>query len=260
MFALNNISDFFIKGFNMISRTLWTATLWLCNMNQFIGGAVVPPQLPQPTVHPAVLIQMTPQSFSSANTTVGQTTTTTSQQLSEHTVHIKCPDIHLPNMSHMFEGIKSTSNTVKSWLWDNKWSITASIAVCAYGATIYKLRQINQMLQQSSSWCTWKEIVPLGHLATSGSQDLLEQLQFDIHKKYYHAFDAQNTNAVHALFLQDTNLEMEQLDLYLSWYEFYKTIHISKFLPFKYLPEIIHERKARLQFVIDLFIKWYLKQ
>lgn len=246
----------------MISRTLRSIALYTCCSMLLIQASLPPqqPTYPYPSFQPNIYV--IPQNSASANPIMSSTqaTTTSVHHCVEHTVSVKCPDIHLPTMSSMFENMASTGSTLQSWLWSYKWNIAAVVAVYAYCATYYQLRQTNNMLQKSDSWCIWKEITPLGHLVITIPHDLRQQLQFDIHKKYYRALDAQNNQTAHTLFLQDTSLEMELLDSYLALHDFYHAMHMNKFLPFKYTPEVIHERKARLQFVIDLFIKWHLQQ
>lgn len=249
----------------MLSQKLLSTMLICCSATTLIGGAHLPSQQSQPTYPPYQPITnnyYTSQATASSNPTMvsSQTSCMDVHHLVEHRINIKCPDIHLPTMTCMVDNITTATSSIQSWLWNNKWNIAAVALIYTYTKEFYRLQQINHMLQQSYVWCAWKEITPLGHLVASPSNDLLQQLQIDIHKKYYQSLDAQNAQSVHALFLQDTNEEMVQLNTYLSMYEFYQTIHMHKLLPFKYSPAIIQERKARLQFVIDLFIKWYLQQ
>lgn len=242
----------------MIYRTKWSIILYFYCFTQLIHASCPTP--PSTTINNNYYGGTTAHSSSSPTMVSTQTTTTNVHHSVEHVLSIQWPSMHLPTISSIWDHATTTSITIQSWLWNNKWNLCATIAICTYCATYYQVRQTNSLLQKPDSWCMWKEITPLGHLALTISQDLQQQLQHDIHKKYYRMIDSQNSQTIHALFLQDTSSEMQLLDTYLSLYDFYRTIHLSKALPFQYTPEIIHERKMRLQFVIDLFVKLYLQE
>lgn len=124
----------------------------------------------------------------------------------------------------------------------------------SYIWVLYQIRFTCLLIKQHNAWCNWKAVVPLHHLQISLREDLLVQLKFDIGKKYatqnlgYARYD------VSTFFIQDIHTELENLNTYLKWYEIAHKIYCTRFFNFPFDIQNIEEKKARLHFILDLFM------
>ena len=151
---------------------------------------------------------------------------------------------------------KNISNIFQShWL-----KIIIGTTVASYIWILYQIRFTCLLIKQHNSWCNWKSVIPLNHLQLSDHEDLFSQLKFDIGKKY-----AQQ-NILHArcdfatVFIQDVHAELNNLNTYLNWYETIQTIYCSRFFNFPFDCATIEDKKARLHFILDLFMTTQAKK
>lgn len=195
-----------------------------------------------------------------------QHTNTTVHHEVSHKVHhdvehkIVLPSMPSPDFTSATNSIQKAITTVRSWLISHKWYIASGIIAGIYCNIYYQLTSIKNILEQHGAWCLWKQAIPLSHLATTTKEDLLQQLQFDMHKKYYRTLPHINQQTLHTLFFQDIEKEQKMLQTYTNIYTFCKTTHSTRIFPFSLQPQEIEQRQARLEFVIDLFLTWYAHQ
>ena len=70
-----------------------------------------------------------------------------------------------------------------SLLLDNKLKAFGVAACSCYAWATYRIHCANKILSSHDSWCNWKSVVPLQHLALTQYQDLICQLNMDLQKK-----------------------------------------------------------------------------
>jgi hypothetical protein len=136
-------------------------------------------------------------------------------------------------------------------------TIFATLVFSSYVWINYQLRQTNQLLQEHNSWCNWKSSVPLAHLQLTDGQELLEQLKIDFYKKYALKTDDIDSCNYILLFVNDIKHELKLLENYACWQKLLKTIWCQKLFYFPCDLTVIEEKKTRLLFIFDFFMKWY---
>ncbi|MFA5998580.1 MAG: hypothetical protein WC747_01000 [Candidatus Babeliales bacterium] len=147
----------------------------------------------------------------------------------------------------------------------SKFKLIAMGLLSSYALAAYKLHLVHQLIESPDVWCNWKEVVALSHLVASPYEDTIKQLHIDIAKKYFslslteqslkeQSLKESNQSA-HGLFLQEIKEEINLLKNYLWWSSAIKTLHCSGCF---YIVDacVIQEKLARLNFMVDIFIKW----
>ena len=155
------------------------------------------------------------------------------------------------------EALQKHFNATTSSILSHQKTIFATLIFSSYVWINYQLRQTNQLLQEHNSWCNWKSSVPLAHLQLTDGQELLEQLKIDFYKKYALKNDDIATCNYILLFVNDIKHEMKLLDNYFYWQKLIKTIWCQKLFYFPCDISVIEEKKTRLLFIFDFFMKWY---
>jgi hypothetical protein len=148
-------------------------------------------------------------------------------------------------------------NSSSQWVKDHALEISTVAAVLGYGFVLYQIRKAKLLISNHDAWCNWKSVVPLSHLQNATQQDLLSQLKIDLYKKYALTQENASTCDYTMLFLNDIKNEIVLFDLYLNWYRATKTVACDKLFWFSYDLSIIESKKARLFFILDLFMAWY---
>ncbi|HSW75586.1 MAG TPA: hypothetical protein VLG50_00935 [Candidatus Saccharimonadales bacterium] len=153
---------------------------------------------------------------------------------------------------------ESTYTSVQNIFGIGKYKLCALAVISAYGIASYKLYLGNQLLESHEAWCNWKEVISLSHLVTSPYEDTIKQLMIDIQKKYFSLSGKEPAQSMYALFFKDVQEEIDLLKNYLWWSNNIKTLHCSGCF---YLQEscVLEEKIARLNFMIDIFIKWQVE-
>lgn len=180
-----------------------------------------------------------------------------------HTVAVELPDIGLSDFKkYLTDQYDSSKNQCSSLLQsmgntiiEHKWKLIALTLAASYAAIVYKIYNIEQLLQKHNSWCNWKTAIPLQHLMLTQTTDLISQLNFDMYCKYGMIIkNMSDTSTIPDLFLHDLQEEINLLQLYTSLLNIASTLHCTRLFYFKYSIDIIEEKRARLTFVYNLFM------
>jgi hypothetical protein len=140
---------------------------------------------------------------------------------------------------------------------NNAFKITAATILAIYAWIFYQIRQTNSLIKKHDAWCNWKSIVPLAHLQLASKEDLLTQLKIDLYKKYALACSNASTCDYTFMFIDELKSEIALFDVYLHWLSVTQTIWCDKLFYFSHDATAIEEKKARLFFLLDLFMAWY---
>ena len=170
-----------------------------------------------------------------------------------HEFKITWPEITTPDF---FQYATSPCNM----LYDHRWKLCVATFVASYSLILYRAKQAESLLQEHDAWCNWKAAVPMAHLMTSNGQDLLQQLKIDFYKKYALTSAAISTCKFADLFINDIKYELKLLENYAFWQTITKRIWCNKLFFFQYDANIIAEKKARILFILDLFMAHYAKE
>ncbi|MCX5924135.1 MAG: hypothetical protein NTZ68_01800 [Candidatus Dependentiae bacterium] len=140
----------------------------------------------------------------------------------------------------------------------SKFKICALSLLSSYALTAYKLHLVHELLESHDAWCNWKEVVALSHLISSPYEDTIKQLQIDTAKRYFILSTNQSNQDAHVTFLKEVQEEISLLKNYLWWSSAIKTLHCSGCF---YMVDacVIQEKLARLNFMIDIFIRWQVE-
>lgn len=231
------------------------------------------PQLPQGQT-PVVInfsnyadanAQANPQLNNKALQEQKQQNTMNVSQVSEYKlVHVHSIDLNLTkSLEQLAESCKQKGSSALSLLdtlIEHKEKAIVGILGACYGYLYYKLHEINNILNKSTSWCNWKQTVVLQHLTAAKYDDLIQELFIDMQKKYLFSSDNKAQVLTHEQFIQELAQEKKALQNYqyiLSWAQ---SLYVSKILPLQFTQDIITEKLARLDVVIDLFSIWQSKQ
>lgn len=125
----------------------------------------------------------------------------------------------------------------------------------SYSYLLYQFKRTENLLAQCDAWSNWKSVVPVAHLSLASSDDLLEQLQFDILKKYTLKSKTLLTSDLLAMFVDDLKYELACLQHYLTWRKFITKCHCASLFSLQFDQQTIEEKIARIHFIFDLFIK-----
>lgn len=148
-------------------------------------------------------------------------------------------------------------NSSCQFLKNHYFEISATTVFASYGLILYQIRKAKLLNHDHQAWCNWKSVVPLSHLQNATQQDLLSQLRIDLYKKYALTQENASTCDYTMLFLNDIKNEIALFDLYLGWYRTTKALSCDKLFWFSYDATVIEAKKARLFFILDLFMAWY---
>lgn len=131
--------------------------------------------------------------------------------------------------------------------------IAASIFV-SYIYILYQIRYACLLIKEHNAWCNWKSVIPVTHLQLASREELLAQLKIDIYKKYARNGLDKLTCDLTTMFMKDINAELQTFDTYLDWQNRIQTISCNRLFNFPFDVTAIEEKKARLFFIIDLFM------
>ncbi|OGB86295.1 hypothetical protein A3J41_01720 [candidate division TM6 bacterium RIFCSPHIGHO2_12_FULL_38_8] len=140
---------------------------------------------------------------------------------------------------------------------NNIFKITLGTIFASYAWIAYQIRQTNLLIKKHDAWCNWKSVVPITHLQLATQEDLLAQLKIDLYKKYSLAASNASTCDYTFMFVNEIKNEMALFDAYLRWLHMIKAISCNRFFHFSHDETVIEEKKARLLFLLDLFMTWY---
>ena len=140
-----------------------------------------------------------------------------------------------------------------------KYKLCAMGLFSSYAFVAYKLHLVHQLLESCDAWCNWKEVVTLSHLVTSPYEDTVKQLQIDIAKKCFSLSLKDLNQNGNVQFMQEVQGEINLLKNYLWWSNIIKTLYCANCF---YMCEegLIQEKLARLNFMVDIFIKWQVER
>ncbi len=169
-----------------------------------------------------------------------------------------------PDLSKFFDGIsisthmKNSYECIKTQSYDfiknNYGKIIISTALTTYLWILYQIHQTSLLIKERTAWCNWKAIMPLSHLQSTPCEELTAQLKITIYRKYGRSTNECNTSNYVALFLNDIKSELEIFNTYLDWYNFTQNTFSGKFFNFPFDIVTIEEKKARIYFILDIFM------
>lgn len=250
-----------------------TILLFLCTFNHN-ASASNPSQSATPPNGSANVINFSPNFYTSptANATNDNTSYQAQQQSQiqkndinitstiTHTFRFEWPEIKFPTKSEMYDYTATSASYIQTQIWDNKWTIFAATLATVYSWMLYNIKQTEKMIAEHDSWCNWKSVVSITHLALSKGQDLQQQLNFDLHKKYALNSSDISKNNFTMMFINDIKQELHQLNQYLDIHKLATRIWCKSLFWFAHDPNFIEDKKARLLFILDLFMASYTQE
>lgn len=149
-------------------------------------------------------------------------------------------------------------NKFKVSLIEYKWIIASSCLASFYLYIYNQIYQINKLLDDASSWHLFKEEIPLSRLKTINRNDLFKELQLAVCKKYISPCQPDSSQKVMIKFLEEISLEKAALEKYLQYQQIITCCYTSKIFPTLKKTEHIEEAIARINFLIDLYIEFFV--
>ena len=231
---------------NQLPQTQWPYPVYP-NVNFLVGGGNAHANVD----HSAPVLQ---------NLNAQMTAQAQATQISEYTIH------------HVFkfpleEKIATAANNIKEkgsnsffasldCLTKHKLKTIAIILLSCYAYIYYQISKTNAIISNSHSWCNWKQAVALIHLTSTNKDELLTELLHDIQRLYF--FSPQSTSQTPSFdqLIQSLQYEKTQLKQYKSLLYWSQKCYLANWLPFHYNLEILTEKIARLDFVIELYALW----
>lgn len=169
----------------------------------------------------------------------------------------------LHSITSMVTDLQKTVPGYMNSIRQHKYKIYAATIGASYLYLQYQLHIVHTLLEDPTSWCNWKEIVSLQHLACAPHQDLIPELLADIQKKYL-VLSKQNTQinktAPFNQFINNVSLELTLLQQYATIQEWATFCCISKLFSFSYKKSMIQEKINRLHIMLDIFVTWQIKE
>jgi len=187
----------------------------------------------------------------SASTSSSNPTTSTNA-INEIEVQIKNTGEILPKPT------ETTNIDIQEILNAYKWYIGGGIITTSYLYIFYKIYQTNKLLNNPYSWALFKEEIPVTRLATVKRTDLFQELHLAICKKYLNSSSYDNDKKVMLKFLTDLSFEKAALESYLTYQTVIYNCYLSKLFPTFKKPEQIQEAISRLNFLMDLYIEFFI--
>lgn len=159
------------------------------------------------------------------------------------------------SMARMYEEMMKKLKIINEEKYKYTWHAIAVCLASAYVFVYYHVYNLNKLLECKTSWCRWKEVIPLHQLCMGGCDDVIGQLMFDIHKKYYQKESVAAALVDDQLFIKDVLAERSILQWYLSMQTWTNRLYVARFFPLRYTKEMIQEYIARLEVITDLFLQ-----
>lgn len=165
---------------------------------------------------------------------------------------------YLKSFEKALQSLYEQKNKFKVNLIEYKWIIASSCLASFYLYVWNQIYQINKLLDDASSWHLFKEEIPLSRLKTINRADLFKELQLAVCKKYISPCQPDSSQKVMIKFLEEISLEKAALEKYMQYQQIITNCYVSKIFPILKKTEHIEEAIARINFLIDLYIEFFV--
>ncbi len=147
---------------------------------------------------------------------------------------------------------------IQEFLKTYAWHTSGIVISTWYLYAFYQIYQTNKLLNNPYSWALFKEEIPVTRLTTIQRAELFKELHLAICKKYLNSADCDNGQKVMLKFLADLSYEKSRLESYLIYQTVISNCYLSKLFPTFKKTEQVEESIARINFLMDLYIEFFI--
>lgn len=141
----------------------------------------------------------------------------------------------------------------KAWVSNNWGKIAVGSIAAMYGLTVLGLRFATQCIEKSNSWSCWHNEIPVANLRMLDTGDVARELVDAITTQYPPSAPV----IAIALFLKDTDAEIEAIHRYLSLCAFLEKANVlGIFPPQTASRNLAQEKRERLVFLQNIIAGW----
>jgi hypothetical protein len=162
------------------------------------------------------------------------------------------------NFQKLLDDLSAKSTQAGGVLQRYQWYIGGGVLTSCYLYIWYQIYQINKLLDNPCAWHLFKEEIPLTRLTIINRTELFKELQLAICKKYLNAADCASSQKIMLKFLEDVTYEKALLESYIIYQSCINSCYLTKIFPTFKKIEYVQESIARLNFLKDLYIEFFV--